>query len=221
MLHSARRVHLAAASLAWLVSLALPAAAVTLGQQDDFEDGTTQGWSAGAVHPAPPANVPSGGPAGVDDSYLQLTSLGGTGAGNSLVVFNGLQWAGNYVAAGVTGIAMDVNNFGSNPLMLRLTFNAVSNLAGSAVAIPLPSASGWTSIFFPIAPGDLSALFGSPADVLAAVTELRLLHLPAGTPAPIVASLGVDNIRAVPEPSTFALVGLGALALSGVRRKRR
>lgn len=196
----------------------LSATAVTLGQLDDFEDGTVQGWGAGAMHPAPPSNVATGGPSGADDSYLLLTSVGGTGAGSRLVVFNGVQWAGNYSGAGVTGIAMDVNNFGPNPLQLRVILNAVSNFAGSTLAIPLPSAGGWTSIFFPIAPEDLSAVFGSPADVLASVVELRLIHLPGGTPEPIVASLGVDNIRAVPEPSTLALVALGMLALASTQR---
>jgi hypothetical protein len=51
--------------------------AVTVGQVDTFEDGTTQGWVAGvlgAVHPVPPANA-LGGPAGANDNYLLLTSL--------------------------------------------------------------------------------------------------------------------------------------------------
>ena len=44
------------------------ASAITLDQVDNFEDGTTQGWLVGllgAPHPAPPANIPDGGPLGV------------------------------------------------------------------------------------------------------------------------------------------------------------
>jgi hypothetical protein len=47
--------------------LCLPglAAAFPLGLVDDFEDGATAGWGVGlldARHPAPPVNVPDGGP---------------------------------------------------------------------------------------------------------------------------------------------------------------
>jgi hypothetical protein len=73
------------------------ASPVTLGQIDTFEDGTTQNWLVGllgAPHPAPPVNVPTGGPAGVDDNYLLLSAIGGVGAGNRLTAINVSQWGG-------------------------------------------------------------------------------------------------------------------------------
>ena len=108
--------------------LCLPGAAtaqVVAGQTDTFEDGTTQGWVINLLGmgspPAPPVNVPTGGPAGDGDNYLQLTAVGGAVAGGRLSVinFNG-QWAGNYGAAGVAAIEMDLLNTGTSDLFLRL-----------------------------------------------------------------------------------------------------
>src|SRR3954447_19404395 len=87
--------------------LAVPARAdLTLGQTDTFEDRTTQGWTAGGiipgtVVPVPPTNIPTGGPAGVDDNFLQLTALGGDGPGSRLSSFNLSRWSGDYLAAGI------------------------------------------------------------------------------------------------------------------------
>jgi hypothetical protein len=208
-----------AAALAWLVSLApLAADAVTLGQLDDFENGTTQGWSSGAMHPAPPSNVATGGPAGVDDNYLRLTSLGASGAGSRLTAFNSTQWTGSFSGAGVTGIAMQLRNLGSTPLSLRLAFSSATDIAVSTLPIALPVASGWTPVVFPIAPSALTSLSGSAAGALAATIELRLLHstLPLFSGEPIAATLGVDDVVAVPEPSTLALLLLGMLALAAL-----
>ena len=95
------------AGLAAALTLAQGAAAVTLGQIDDFEDGTTQGWvvgiGTGATSPVPPVAVATGGPDGADDGYLLLTSVGGFGAGSRLAVINATQWAGDYTTSGISG----------------------------------------------------------------------------------------------------------------------
>ena len=99
------------ASTAWAVPVGI----------DTFEDGTTMGWVVGeGPNPVPPVNVSTGGPAGVDDAYLQLQALGGSGAGSRLSVFNMSQWTGDFT--GVPAIGMDVNNFGPDELVLRLLF---------------------------------------------------------------------------------------------------
>jgi hypothetical protein len=180
----------------------------------------------GSPHPAPPANVVTGGPAGAGDHFLQVTAVGGIGAGSRLTVINPAQWAGDYEAAGVTGIAMDVFNLGSTNLALRLLFEdpvagAPSNQAVSSSAIPLPAGSGWTHVLFPITPGDVTAVLGSVDAALSNATAIRIFHATtAAFPGnPIVAQLGVDNIRAVPEPAatTLLAVALGGIAL--VRRR--
>ncbi len=43
-----------------LLLIALPAAAVSLGQLDDFQDGTTQNWIHGGLSPVPPTNEGGG-----------------------------------------------------------------------------------------------------------------------------------------------------------------
>src|SRR5688572_13016102 len=103
---------------ATVFSLAMSASgavhAVSVGQADTFSGGIA-GWFAGGgplgqVPPVPPAVVGSGGPSGAGDSFLQLTSNGSEGPGGRLVGMNAAQWAGNYAAAGVNAISMDLRN---------------------------------------------------------------------------------------------------------------
>lgn len=210
------------------------AAAVTVGQVDTFESGTTEGWvvgvGTGPAHPSPPENVPTGGPAGADDAYLVLRAVGGSGAGSRLTVLNLTQWGGNYPAAGVTAIAMDVVNLGPTDLFLRVLLeNPVAGpptaAAYSAVPILLPAGGGWTSVVFPLAASDLLAEVGTVEAALASATVLRIFHGAADDfpGEPVVTTLGVDNVRAVPEPGVAALLGAGmaglALRRAGVSRR--
>jgi hypothetical protein len=219
--------HLAA--LATLVLTPLSAQAIDLGQIDTFEDGTTQGWITGGPHPEPPINISSGGPAGADDNYLQITALGTGGPGGKLAAFNSNQWAGDYLAAGVTTIRMDVNNFGNEDLALRLLlsdpmFGPPTNIAVSSDAVLVPAGSGWLSVDFLVDASNLTALLGDTNSALSGATELRLFHSPdLNFPGPNVAArLGVDNIQAaVPEPSTVLALGMGTLLCMTALRSRR
>jgi hypothetical protein len=209
--------------------------AVTVGQIDTFEDGTTMGWFVpDPTNPNPPTNIATGGPLGPDDNYLRLRATGGGGPGSRLAALNEGQWAGNYLAAGITMIAMDVNNFGPAELHLRLLFEDFEgagppvNLALSAQAIVIPAGSGWMRIYFPISPADLVVeTFGTAAGALADTDTLRIFHNPAPTfPGPGVgiptvnATLGVDNITALPEPRTISLLA-GGIVLGLLARFRR
>jgi hypothetical protein len=207
----------------------LTAQAVDLGQIDTFEDGTTQGWITGGPHPFPPVNISSGGPAGADDNYLLITALGTGGPGGRLASFNLSQWGGDYLAAGVTTIRMDVNNFGTADLSLRLLladpmFGPPSNIAISSDAVLVPAGSGWTSVDFPVDLSSLIALAGDTTSALSGATELRLFHGvdPTFPGAPIATTLGVDNIQAaVPEPSAVLAFGMGTLLCMVSLRSRR
>jgi hypothetical protein len=219
--------------VALLAGIAAPhgASAVTLGQVDDFEDGTTQGWVValqGANPPAAtlPTNISSGGPAGANDNYLQLTSLGNYGPGGKLIAINVSQWTGDYIAANVLGISASVINLGATDVSLRFFFSDAdgappSNAAISSQAIVLPSGSGWTNVVFPISASDLTATVGSVEAALANARDVRILHaLTAAFPGENKnAQIGVDNLTAVPEPGTGLLLGLGLVAL-GARRTR-
>jgi hypothetical protein len=224
---------------AWTLIVALGAAAGAradlLANLDTFEDGTTQGWvvgigPGGGGHPAPPANVATGGPAGDDDSFLMLTSVGGLGSGGRLVALNASQWAGDYLGEGVAAIQMDVRNFGTGDLALRLLVEdpgpgPPTNIALSADPVVVAAGGGWARVRFAIGLGAFTAVTGSVEAALRNATILRILHGPtdAFPPDPVVAQLGVDNIQAVvPEPSSVTLAASGlVLLVLGVQRRSR
>jgi len=206
-----------------LALLAEPAGAVSIGQSDTFEGGLTAGWSSGAANPSPPATVPDGGPAGAGDPYLLITATGTPGPGGKLVAISGAQWAGDYTSAGLTGIAIDLNNLGPSTLELRLFIEGPPGFAAlSTAGVAVPAGSGWMHMIFPLA---LDALTGPAEAALAGVVQFRLYHSSgASFPGPeIAAQLGVDNITAVPEPGTGAMLaaGLVLLAAAAGRRLRR
>lgn len=211
-------------------------AAPITGQIDTFEDGTTQGWTVNLLgqgnHPAPPLNQP-GGQGGADDNFLLLESTGEQGGGSKLSVANlDERWTGDYLAAGVTAITMDVINLGTTDLYLRFGFEdpipgPPANIAFTD-AVLVAAGSGWTSIQFLVSPAYLTAALGSVEQALLNTTVVRLYHSDVpGFPNPvqpipsIVALLGVDNIAvtAVPEPATLTLLGLAAATLA-IRRRR-
>ena len=179
--------------------------AVTGGQVDDFTGGTTAGWREGGPSPNPPTNVATGGPAGVGDAYLQNTSSGGFGAGSRMVMFNTTQWTGDYLAAGVLQIEVDMANLGSTVLEMRIAIVGGSNTQfGSIDGVMLPADGSWRNVIFELNSSSLTLLQGGDSldTVLANVTELRILHSdsPSFNADAINATLGVDNITASQVP---------------------
>jgi hypothetical protein len=216
------------------------AAAITLGQIDNFYDGTTQGWTGGTSL----SNQPTGGPGGTGDRYLQLNSGGG-----SLGTYNLIQWSGNYAAAGVTRVNIDLKNFGPAPVSMRLmlftpgcAFGGTGCTAWSQRnATVLPPGSGWVKVEFSLAEADLVPVLGG-ASYAASMANVERIHLkhdpgvqnPPGYPNPpqtpncclVDAVLGMDNVIALPEPSWGAGLLAGVLSLLlvpqgqfGTRRK--
>jgi hypothetical protein len=227
----------------WVIAAATPAtslrAAILAAQVDDFENRTTQSWDSGPGNTVNPAtNIASGGPAGADDNFMRLASNGGL-AGGKLIATNQTQWTGNYLAAHVDEIRMEVNSFivasppagGQETLNLRLIlFDAFDGITLSTVAnVLVPPGSGWQTITFPLTAANLTG--GNISTALANVTELDLVHsrineplfLRSSSPA-VVAQLGVDNIRAVsvPEPAQLgvASIAMAAMTMRGGRGGR-
>jgi hypothetical protein len=205
----------------WLPTVAR--ATITLGQIDNFEDGTTQNWQEGSS-PNPPTNVATGGPAGVGDHYLNMISSGIGSAGGKQVDFNRTQWAGDYLTAGVDRVSAMIANFGGADVTMRLSFERNFGERYSTTAgVVVPADGLWHAVAFDITPADLTNVGGAAtaSDVLAATQELRILAASAGPTwfgDQIQSSIGVDNITALPEPASVGLLALGALF--ALRRRR-
>ena len=210
--------------LGWvlLAAAARPCDAALVGQIDTF-DSDTQNWQRGA-------HVPDGGPTGAGDGYLELTA-DGFSSSRAIVTFNQAQWSGDYTAEGVAAIRLSLNNLGDTPLDVRLVVGDGTrpNFGGSwyttTAAVSLAPGSGWTDAVFSLDPSALTNTQGAAPveDVLQNVVTLRILHsaAPAAQGDPIVATLGVDNIEALPIPEpTAAALALAALA-AGLRNRRR
>jgi Thrombospondin type 3 repeat len=189
-----------------MLVLAARAHAITGGQADDFEDGTTDNWTEGSPSPNEPVNVPSGGPDGAGDAYMQNVSSGGAGPGSGQVSFNFTQWVGDYTAAGVTAIEADMANPGVTDLHMRIAVQGGAGTRfGSATAVDLPAGTGWQHVRFELS--DLTLISGpDPLNtVLTEVSVLRILSAAAGPDWEgdrIVATLNVDNITAIAAVDT-------------------
>jgi hypothetical protein len=203
------------------------ASAISLGQVDTFQEGSLQNWTNGGFG-SPVVNVANGGPAGSGDRYVQISSSGTPGPGGRLTAFNLSQWSGNYIAAGVNTIVVDLLNQSSVQLSIRIAFkaeNSPSSPGYLSQPMILPTATGWQRFSISIAPGSLIAVNNPETynTFFSNAVEMRFIHEVNGTSLNgdfIQAQLGIDNIRAVPEPATTALLA-GGLALFGVRAVRR
>ncbi len=210
-------------------SFARPAHAITAGQIDTFQDGTTDDWTNGGLAP-PITNISDGGPAGAGDHYIQVTA-DGSGAGGRLTTFNNVQWSGDYISAGIHTIEIDLLNQSAVDLSIRLAFRVDTFQNAPGYLSPpmlLPVGSGWQHFSISITAANLIAV-DEPADFttfFSNLTEMRIIH-EVGTGNligdPIVGQLGIDNIHAIPEPTaaTLAAGGLVALAALFQRAKRR
>ncbi len=206
------------------LALASPAGAVTFGQTDDFQDGTTQGWSSTFADPTPPVNEANVGPAGSGDHSLFIEAA----ALESIAIRNSTQWTGDYLSAGIDGIQFAYDNFGTTPFSLGATISGPGGTVITLSGAPVPGGGGWSTGTIDLSSANLLPLSGSIASTLANVTLIELDHISAGTnliaSAPI--SVRLDNIQAVPEPSSLALACFGAcgcwaLCRGWIRHARR
>jgi len=218
-----RKCFLGAVALVVLLSGTSVDASVTLGQSDSFSTSDTLGWTMGFNQIIPPAVVSTGGPQGVSDGYLQIVSTGGGSANSKLVMFNQIQWTGDFIAAGVTRINLDMANFGTNALSMRVAIqdNFGSDFS-STIPVPLAADGHWHSASFDMSPSAFTQTQGSSTatHALSNVGDLRLLSSanPSFFGDTIAATVGFDNITAVPEPGVGGVI-LAALAV-GFRRRR-
>ena len=213
------------AANAWPLQTAT--ASVVKGQIDDFESGTTLNWANGGA--PQPLNITTGGPAGANDNFLKVTA-DGSGSVGKLTVFNRSQWLGNYLGQGINEIDMDLENLGSTPLTIRLAFKSTtSNGAPSylSAGFALPADAIWHHAAFQITPGSMIAVSGPTAfsTFFTSEAEMRIINEAGAANSNgdvVVSQLGIDNITALPEPSSLILAASGGLAwLLLVLRYRR
>lgn len=186
------------------------AMALSLGPISDFEDGTLQGWVT------PSDNTINAG------GYLEVSP----GAGGHLSVFNAT--VNGAIDSAVTAIEIDLlRPAGSTDLEIRLVLIGPSQVERwtSTASTSVAGDGIWNRYRFSILEADLTQVGGTEifADLTADLDRLMFRYDPGtpsrgGTFGPS-GTFGIDNVFAVPEPSTalLLLAGLGSLA---VRRKR-
>jgi len=201
--------------------------AVAPGQIDDFQDGFTAGWTNGGFAP-PVVNIDTGGPAGAGDRFIEVTSTGQGGPGSRLTTFNRSQWLGDYTGTGVTALEMDLRNPGSVTLSIRLGFKSgpFNDVGYLSDAFMLPADSIWYHVVFLISPATMTAI-GDPdpfSMFFMGPGEVRIIDRVDATGFEgdvIAAQLDIDNIRAVPEPASWILLGVGAIPVALWRHRGR
>jgi len=206
---------------------------IMLGNVDDFQSGTPEGWVHAQVNANSPTNVPNVGPTGGGDTSLQLSSNGIGGPGSRFLAFNpGSDWTGDYVSAGVNAIQVEFNNIGGQNLDMRLALNGPGGWFITA-PVAVNTGGGWQiPVLFPVTALDLTYVGGAPSDISATLSGVTQIQLSSAAAFPILgggrprgdlisATAYVDNITAVPEPSTAALLGIGGLVVFMSSRNRR
>ena len=149
-------------------------------------------------------------------------------------MWNDDQWTGDYLSEGIVGITFDAFSEGPEPVDLRFAFNGAGGwFMTSRIRIDdFAPGPDLTSFLLPITESDLIHVTGGTgdyADTMGGVARMEIISA-TGTPTIgnvstvlrgdiVDTTLRIDNIRAIPEPSAFALVALGAAA-SGLRRRR-
>ena len=195
----------ALAAMFLLVLLPAQVFGIVQGHVDDFEDGTIDGWSDRHVDNT--VNIPDGGPRGVGDHYLQLTS--GTGGSDRMAMINTASWLNDFVAADVTGLTMDLKNFGTSSLPIRIAIRESSGGPSTpgyvtTQAYMLPADGQWhLGIPFLLDASSLTPInMPMPLSTdLANVADFRILSsvVPSTLGDPIDAQIGLDNITAIPS----------------------
>lgn len=186
-------------------------AQVSVGQVDNFENGSTLNWEEGGGSPNPPTNISTGGPNGADDNYLSNEASGINDQGGKMIMFNEAQWVGNYTNQNVVGIKFHARALG-NTLNLRVAFDGDGGTICTTNAVIVPAGAGWAEYLIPITVTDFTTVNGgsSVSQTLSTVTTMRILSntSPAWQGEAISATLEIDNIEA-----------LGSLSTSDINKK--
>lgn len=220
-------------ALVFVICQSATAQPLTLGQVDTFQGPSFNNWQQGANSPPGALTVVGGGQGGASDFYLRIVGTGGVGAGSRITAFNTAQWAGNYPAAGVTAIEMDLfapTTSNAENLSFRIAFRTgFSGYLSQPFTVPRDGA--WRHAVYNLTANDMIAV-GGPSSFetfIQSVDEVRVLHSTSTFSLngdPINGIVGIDNIRAtaapVPEPTgLLSLASVVLVAVSWLLRLRR
>ncbi|PIE17151.1 MAG: hypothetical protein CSA66_06645 [Proteobacteria bacterium] len=179
-----------------LAGVALAAPAVD--QVDSFTAGDAAGWSTGGDNVGAVADA---GPAGDGDAALEVVS-DGSGQGGHIAVFNqAARWTGDWAAAGVSQLRVDLKNTSAVPLAVRIKLErgpAMETDYVVSAAQTVPADGAWSSYTFDVGVAGLSGP-ADPASALANVVRLWIQHDPDGIHPPDAqaGALLIDNITAL------------------------
>lgn len=201
------------------LSISSGARAIGIGSMDDFQNGTVSEWFGGTTI-TPQTN----GQMGASDWYVTIASTGGSGAGSKLAAHNSEpRWTGDYLAAGVTAVGVDMRNEGSTTLQMRVVMFGLGNRFTSTTAFTLAPNSGWQHLTFPVTQAALTRVLGSGtyADTLGSVSQIMFRHdgsTPSSGGEAIIGKVGIDNVVAIPAPGAAGIIGLAGIFAARRRR---
>ena len=192
-----------------------------IGQVDDFQDGTTMGWGPGPFV-TPAVNMPDSGPMGAGDNFLFVSP------GSRLAAFNiAARWTGDYLGAGVNAVSVDLRTTHTTPLAIRVVLigPTKSDRWTSTNAFTLPNDGNWYRRVFSLDETALTRVLGLSTynDVITNVERIMFRHnigAPSSQGSFTTATMGVDNARALPEPTTLLAWLVAATALCRRRYRR-
>jgi len=212
--------------------------AVSITELDDFNapsgaPNPQESWLEGSGSTTPPSQQLAGGP---DGSGFLIDSSTGISPGKRMQLWNTDQWTGDYLGQSISTLSLDAINLsgeGNETINLRVALNGPGGWFVTEPQVLLPE-TGWQSLLFDLSPtglvhaGQGDAVYDS---TMSAVNRLQIISLEEDTfniggnaglrGDTIVATLGLDNIRAgeaIPEPSGAALILIGCV---GLMRRRR
>ncbi len=213
-------------------------ATVAAGYIDDFNDGALHGWKVGQSGGFPNISM-NNGIGGAGDHSLFMATSGAGGEQSRLLVINDTaanngNWEGNWTAAGVSQIELDVLNPNTFPLQMRIGIAGPGGVFGGgggdtyvSDAISVAATPNvWQHIVFPARAVNFHPFGGTPEDLsaaLAAVTHFRILHNQEQDFAGefLAGQFYLDNIRlVVPEPASWLFM-TGLFVFSWVLVRRR
>ncbi len=210
-----RKISVCIVVVLYAVSVRTAVGQPVVGQVDDFEDGTTMDWSLGQpLAPGQPVNVADGGPMGAGDNFLMVSPR------SRLAVVNlAGQWTGDYLGAGVNAVGVDLRTTHTSPLAIRaVLFVNDFDRWTSTNSFTLPNDGNWHRRVFSLDSTAVTHVLGGSNynGMITNVARIMFRHQ-SGPPAAqgtfTSATMGVDNVRALPEPSTLLACLVMATAL--------